>query len=53
VTGNPTITEINERANVDSKTVIKAAAAAIEKEFGSKVPKLSFQEIVFTGIKPA
>jgi len=53
VTGNPTITEINERAHADSATIVDAAAAAIEKTFGSKKPKLSFQEIVFTGIKSA
>lgn len=53
VIGNPTIGEINERATADDTTIIKEVAAALEKEYGSKFPRVSFKEIVFSGEKPA
>lgn len=52
VEGNPTISEIRERASVDAEEIIKAAANAIEEAFGYGKPKIPLQEIVFTGIKP-
>lgn len=51
ITGNPTITEINERGTADSKEIINAVAKEIENVFGADNPEVSLQEIVFIGTK--
>jgi hypothetical protein len=51
VTGNPTITEVRSRATVDAEKLIDAVAETIEEKFGKPNPKVTLQEIVFTGIK--
>lgn len=53
VTGNPTIVEVQNRATADAEEIIKAVAEAIEERFGKDNPKVTLQEIVFTGVKPA
>ena len=53
VTGNPTIVEVRSRATVDAEKIVRAVANAIEKKFGKNNPKVTLQEIVFTGVKPA
>lgn len=50
VTGNPTITAINERGLVDVEKVVNAVAQEIKNSFGDN-PEISFQEIVFIGTK--
>ncbi|MCH9675724.1 MAG: class I SAM-dependent methyltransferase [Gammaproteobacteria bacterium] len=51
VTGNPTILEINERAEVSAEDVVSAAILALENEFGPTPAKLPFQATVFVGQK--
>jgi hypothetical protein len=52
VTGNPTILEINQRAEVTSEDVVTAAIAALEKAFGPTPTRLDFQATVFVSQKP-
>ena len=52
VTGNPTILEINQRAEVTAEDVVTAAIAALENAFGPTPTKLDFQATVFVGQKP-
>lgn len=52
VTGNPTITEVKNRATVDVEELIGAVAKAIEERFGKGNPKVTLQEIAFTGVRP-
>ena len=51
VKGNPTITEINARDDVDVDAVIAAVAAALTEKLGSNTPDVELQEIVFTDVK--
>lgn len=52
VEGNPSVVQINERATVDSATIVKESMKAIEGRFGGEKPEVKVQEIVFSGIKP-
>ena len=53
ITGNPTLLEIEERSNTSVDDVVKAAATALEKEFGPVPAQLPFQEIYFQARKPS
>ena len=51
VTGNPTILEINQRAEMSAEDVVAAATIALENEFGPTPTQLDFQATVFLGMK--
>ena len=53
VTGNPTINELRNRADVDPDDVVRAAAEALEVEFGPSPTKFPFAQIVYSGSKPS
>lgn len=52
VTGNPTIIEINQRADVSAEDLVSAAIVGLENAFGPTPTKLDFQATVFVGQKP-
>ena len=51
VTGNPTITEINQRATADSEEIIKAVAKKLEEKFllSRETISQNFENIVVVG----
>jgi ubiquinone/menaquinone biosynthesis C-methylase UbiE len=51
ITGNPTILEINQRAEISAEDVVIAATRALEDKFGPTPSKLPFQATVFLGKK--
>jgi ubiquinone/menaquinone biosynthesis C-methylase UbiE len=52
VTGNPTIIEVEQRANISADDIVAAAVQELEKELGPAPTRLDFQEIVFLASKP-
>ena len=53
VTGNPTINELRSRADVDPDEVVRAAAEALEAEFGPSPATMPFAQITYSGVKPS
>ena len=51
VEGNPGVLEINQRGTVSSDEVVKKATEKLKEKFGGDKPKVSIQEIVFSGVK--
>jgi hypothetical protein len=52
VTGNSTMLEINQRAEIGAEDVVTAAIAALENALGPTPTRLDFQTTVFVGQKP-
>ena len=52
VTGNPTINEIQSRPDVDPDKVVRAAADALEAEFGPSPAAMPFAQVVYSGVRP-
>lgn len=53
VAGNPGVLEIQQRATVDSETIVAAVTRAVEEAYDSARPMFSLQEIVFGAAKPS